>query len=82
MNYTYRVIIEADEGGYHAYVPALPGCHTWGKAIEEARAMVRDAITVYLRSVVADGESIPQDAGFGLFETIPAQQISRSLAHA
>ena len=63
MDYTYRVIIEPDEGGYHAFVPALSGCHTWGKTIKEAREMVRDAIAVYLRSLVADGEAIPQDVG-------------------
>ena len=28
MTYTYRIILEADEGGFHASVPALPGCHT------------------------------------------------------
>jgi predicted RNase H-like HicB family nuclease len=55
MSYTYRIILEADEGGYHAYVPALPGCHTWGKTIDDARAMARDAIDAYLRSLMADG---------------------------
>lgn len=59
MNHMYRIILEPDEGGYHAFVPALPGCHTWGKTIAEAREMVRDAIDVYLRSLVADGASDP-----------------------
>ena len=61
MIHTYRIILEPDEGGYHAFVPSLPGCHTWGKTIEEAREMVRDAIDVYLRSLIADGEAIPKD---------------------
>lgn len=83
MTYTYRIIIEPDEGGFHAFVPALSGCHTWGKTIEDARAMVRDAIDVYLRSLVADGESIPTDSGFELFETVSAPKGARSvLAHA
>ncbi|OGG73236.1 hypothetical protein A3A38_03835 [Candidatus Kaiserbacteria bacterium RIFCSPLOWO2_01_FULL_53_17] len=83
MNYTYRVIIEPDEGGYHAFVPALQGCHTWGKTIEEAREMVRDAINVYLRSLIADKEPIPEDLGMELFETIPMPKITkRSLVHA
>jgi len=72
MNYTYRIILEPDEGGYHVLVPALPGCHTWGKTIDEAREMARDAIDVYLRSLVTDGESIPRDAGIELFETVLA----------
>ena len=28
---TYSLAIEEHEGGYLAYFPALPGCHTWGK---------------------------------------------------
>jgi predicted RNase H-like HicB family nuclease len=63
MAHTYRIILEADEGGFHASVPALPGCHTWGKTIEEARAMVRDAIDAYLRSLIADGETVPAPKG-------------------
>ena len=58
MTHTYRIILEPDDDGYHAFAPALPGCHTWGKTIEEAREMVRDAIDVYLRSLIADGEPI------------------------
>lgn len=83
MTYTYRIILKQDEGGFHASVPALPGCHTWGKTIDEARTMVRDAIDVYLRSLVADGEKVPTDSGFELFETVSAPKGIRSvLAHA
>jgi len=50
--YTYRVIIEPDErNAFHAYVSALPGCHTWGESMEEARKNIRDAIDVYVRSL-------------------------------
>lgn len=58
MSYTYRIIVEPDDNGFHVFVPALPGCHTWGKTINEARTMVRDAIDVYLRSLIADGEPV------------------------
>ncbi|MGC9602712.1 MAG: type II toxin-antitoxin system HicB family antitoxin [Minisyncoccia bacterium] len=76
-SYTYRVIIEPDEGGYHASVPALPGCHTWGKTINDARTMIRDAIDVYVRSLIADGGKIPHDRGLELFETISAPKPSK-----
>lgn len=83
MTYTYRIILEPDEGGFHASVPALPGCHTWGKTIDEARGMARDAISAYLRSLVADGEEVPTDSGFELFETVSAPKRARTaLAHA
>jgi len=79
-SFTYRIILEKDEGGYHAYVPALRGCHTWGKTIDEARAMARDAIDAYIRSLIADGKHVPHDTGFELFETIPAPK--GALTHA
>ena len=73
QQYSYRVIIEPDENStFHAYVPALPGCHTWGETFEQARANIRDAIDVYLRSLKADGEEIPQDKGVEVVETIGA----------
>jgi len=69
---TYRIIIEPDENNtFHAFVPALPGCHTWGESLEEARKNIRDAIDVYLRSLRADGESIPEDRGVEVVETVP-----------
>jgi len=56
---TYTVVIEPDEGGFHAYVPALPGCHTFGDSIEEARANISEAMELHIESLSADGESIP-----------------------
>ena len=78
--YTYRVIIEPDEKKtFHAYVPALSGCHTWGKTIKETRINIRDAIDVYLRSLQADGEKIPEDQGIEVVETIPAPAAKTKL---
>jgi len=37
-----------DEGGFHAWVPTLPGCHTEGDTEEEAIAHIREAIHLYL----------------------------------
>lgn len=69
--YTYRIIIEPDENAtFHAYVPALRGCHTWGSSIDEARTNVKDALDVYVRSLIADGEDVPQDLGIEAFESI------------
>ena len=40
-----RVIIEKDETGYYvAEVPALPGCVSQGKTLQEARTNIREAI--------------------------------------
>ncbi len=58
-NYQFTVVIEPDEEGYHAFVPALPSCHTFGDTIDEARANIAEAIELHLESLVEDGEPIP-----------------------
>ncbi|MFQ5715412.1 MAG: type II toxin-antitoxin system HicB family antitoxin [Candidatus Scalinduaceae bacterium] len=41
----YRVVIEEGEDyGYVAHCPAIPGCHSQGKTIEEAIENIKDAI--------------------------------------
>ena len=73
--YTFRVIFESDEDGYHAYVPALPGCHTWGKTLEEVRENVREAIKSHIGSLIKDGEKVPVDVGFESLETFSANEL-------
>jgi antitoxin HicB len=60
---TYRItLIKEPEGGYTVLVPALPGCVTYGKTMEEAIEMSRDAITGYVESLIEDGEPVPLQA--------------------
>jgi predicted RNase H-like HicB family nuclease len=42
------VIHEADEGGYWAEVPALPGCATQGESFEELLQNLYEAIEAWL----------------------------------
>lgn len=59
---SFSVIYEEDpEGGYVAFVPSLPGCHTQGETIEEAEKNIQEAIELYLESLEAHGEEIPQE---------------------
>ena len=56
----YDAIFEEQEvGGYTVTVPALPGCISEGDTFEEARKNIAEAITVYLESLIMDGEEIP-----------------------
>ncbi|MBI3969794.1 MAG: type II toxin-antitoxin system HicB family antitoxin [Chloroflexi bacterium] len=61
--YSYAIILHPDEeeGGYTVTVPALPGCVTQAETLEEAIAMARDAIGLYLESLLADGQPIPEE---------------------
>jgi predicted RNase H-like HicB family nuclease len=38
------VVHEADEGGFWAEVPAIPGCSTQGESMEELMKNLREAI--------------------------------------
>ncbi|MBX3734207.1 MAG: type II toxin-antitoxin system HicB family antitoxin [Verrucomicrobiae bacterium] len=42
------IIHDAEEGGFWAEVPALPGCVTQGESIEEVTANLREAIEGWL----------------------------------
>lgn len=42
------IIHPAEEGGYWAEVPALPGCITEGDTIDEVMANLKDAIVGWL----------------------------------
>lgn len=45
-SYTYRVIIKPDGDSFHGYVPALVGCHTYGKTIIETKKNLNEAISL------------------------------------
>jgi antitoxin HicB len=60
--YSYTVLFEpAEEGGYVAFCPALPGLVTEGDTYEQVRARMTEAIEGYLESLIKDGEPIPAD---------------------
>lgn len=59
ITYQYTVVIEPDEGGFHAFVPALPGCHSFGETVDEARTNIAEAIELHIEGLAADGEAIP-----------------------
>ena len=58
-NYQFTVIIEPDESGFHAFVPSLPGCHSFGETIDQARVNIAEAIQLHIECMKEDGEPIP-----------------------
>jgi len=45
----YQAIVERDEDGYYvAWVPALPGCHTQAKTMEQLRKRLKEVIELCL----------------------------------
>jgi predicted RNase H-like HicB family nuclease len=48
------VVHEAEEGGYWAEVPALPGCVSEGETMDELLANMREAIQAWLDKAPPD----------------------------
>ena len=60
---TYRILLNREpEGGYTVTVPTLPGCITYGKTVDEAIAMAKEAIELYIESLVAHNEPVPDES--------------------
>jgi predicted RNase H-like HicB family nuclease len=57
------VIHEADEGGYWAKVPSLPGVYTQAETLEELKANLREAIEVYLADDTRANAEAASDSG-------------------
>ena len=72
-NYQFTVVIEPDEHGFHAFVPALPGCHSFVDTVEEAQANIHEAMELHVEAMIEDGEPAPmqQDPVFITRISIP-----------
>ena len=58
----YKIMLKPEpEGGYTVIVPSLSGCITYGSTLAEAKEMAKEAIELYLESLVAHNEIIPND---------------------
>lgn len=60
QTYKYKIIIEEDEDRmYIASCPALQGCYTQGKTIEETIENLKDCIKLHLEARKSLREPIP-----------------------
>jgi predicted RNase H-like HicB family nuclease len=60
--FAFEIVIEreAEDDGYSAYSPTLPGCFSNGKTVEEAKRHIREAIQQHVETLLAHGEEVPQ----------------------
>jgi len=57
----YKVVIEPGEDNWLVVtVPALPGCFTQGKSLEEALKNAKEAIEAYLESIAKNNQPVPE----------------------
>jgi predicted RNase H-like HicB family nuclease len=54
------VVHEAEEGGYWASFPELPGCFTQAETLEDLRVNAREAVAGHLATLQDRGEPLPE----------------------
>jgi predicted RNase H-like HicB family nuclease len=64
----YLILVEGGPpSNYSAWSPDLPGCAATGETVEEVEREMRAAIALHLEGIAADGESIPEPSGPGVY---------------
>ena len=82
----YVVVFEQSPNNWAAYVPDLPGCVAAGDTREETEALIREAITLHIESLVAHNEPVPAPGVWTSTVEVPesiaagASQASRGTA--
>ncbi|MFZ0891208.1 MAG: type II toxin-antitoxin system HicB family antitoxin [Thermoplasmata archaeon] len=71
-------VYRAEEGGYWAECPELPGCFTQGETMTEVRRNAREAISLYLETL-AERIATPRAT---TRRTRPVAELSFALAPA
>ena len=80
----HRVVLERDESGtWIATVPSVPGCHTYGRSLVEAKRRVREALHTWVDDAdtaqLVDDVRLPREAVASVRRSVAARH---QLAHA
>ena len=72
-SYIFSVVIEEDSfddgrEAFHAYCPALTGCHTWGHTQEEALMNIQEAVELYVDDLIESANPVPVDPDKGAIQ--------------
>jgi len=63
-NLNYRILLRKEpEGGYTVVAPTLPGGVTFGETVDEAIAMAREAVELYIEHLLEKGEEVSTEEG-------------------
>ena len=69
------VVIERAKNNFSAFSPDVWGCISTGKTVEETLLQFKEALQLYLESIVNDGDDVPRSKGIsqhisdGIFNT-------------
>ena len=79
---TFRTVIRKDGRGYRGFVPALSGCHTFGKTIEETQKNLKEAITTWILSRQDLGWPVPEDDLIESLQTVTLPLFKKTPVYA
>jgi predicted RNase H-like HicB family nuclease len=92
ITFQVDVCVEKDENNFYAYCPSLKGVHVDGITEQEALENIKEAITLYLKSLIKHNEPIPivpiqstvseQEENRGFFVCPPEQRFTESISLA
>ena len=74
---TFKVVYVADGSGWHARIPKVAGCLTWGRSLGEARRNIREALST-CEDVFDDADRVAREATLVDEVRLPAQ-VKRKL---
>lgn len=57
-----RIVLQPGEDGYWVVeCPSLPGCISQGQTCDDAITNIKEAISLYIESLMEHGDPIPED---------------------
>lgn len=58
----YTIVLRPDDNGtFVARIPAIKGCHTWGKTPEQAREELNNVFAMICEEYLEAGQPLPND---------------------
>lgn len=59
LKFRVTVVVEPDEGGFHAFAPSLKGLHADGASETEAVRNLAEVLPAYITSLAKHGDPLP-----------------------
>ena len=69
LEYTVLFTPDEESGGFTVTVPALPGCVTDGNTVRSAKAHAKEAIQLYIDTLIERGFPVPEDVEPNFFKS-------------
>ncbi|MBI2462872.1 MAG: type II toxin-antitoxin system HicB family antitoxin [Candidatus Spechtbacteria bacterium] len=66
----FAVFDPAEEGGYNVSFPDFPGCVTFGKNFEEAKAKAQEVLELWIEELTSHKQEIPKAVARAIIDEV------------